>query len=104
MHLRPSGFFGRETDETFISHRIFNPRNQLKPNNLAPFPAWPPHAPVLLWSRVSYVIHTKNRVLLLENESPEGFAEVLSGHLVRFQPTDGVDYGVVEEMVAAWWR
>jgi hypothetical protein len=32
MHIRPSGFFGRETDETFISHHkpknIFGASNQ----------------------------------------------------------------------------
>jgi hypothetical protein len=44
------------------------------------------------------------RIVVLENESPDGFAEVLTGHLERFQPTDGVEFGIVEEMVAAWWR
>jgi len=44
------------------------------------------------------------RIVVLKNESPDGFAEVLTDHLDRFQPADGVEFGVVEEMVAAWWR
>jgi hypothetical protein len=44
------------------------------------------------------------RIIVLKDESPEGFAEVLADHLQRFQPTDGVEFGVIEEMVAAWWR
>jgi len=44
------------------------------------------------------------RIVVLKNESPDGFAEVLADHLERFQPVDGVEFGVVEEMVAAWWR
>ena len=44
------------------------------------------------------------RIVVLENESPDGFAEVLTDHLERFQPADGVEFGIVEEMVAAWWR
>jgi hypothetical protein len=44
------------------------------------------------------------RIVLLKDESPEGFAEVMSDHLERFQPADGVEIGVIEEMVAAWWR
>jgi hypothetical protein len=44
------------------------------------------------------------RIVVLENESPDGFAEVLTDHLERFQPADGVEFGITEEMVAAWWR
>ena len=44
------------------------------------------------------------RIVVLENESPDGFAEVLTDHLERFQPADGVGFGITEEMVAAWWR
>src|ERR1035437_9545874 len=44
------------------------------------------------------------RIVVLKNESPDGFAEVLTDHLERFQPADGVEFGIVEEMVAAWWR
>ena len=28
----------------------------------------------------------------------------MADHLERFQPADGVEFGVIEEMVAAWWR
>jgi hypothetical protein len=44
------------------------------------------------------------RVVVLENESPDAFAGVVSEHLARFQPADGIEYGLVEEMAAAWWR
>ena len=44
------------------------------------------------------------RIVLLKDEDPEGFEEVMTDHLARFQPTDGVEFGLVEEMVAAWWR
>jgi hypothetical protein len=44
------------------------------------------------------------RIVLLKDEDPEGFEEVMSDHLARFQPTDGIEFGLVEEMVAAWWR
>jgi hypothetical protein len=44
------------------------------------------------------------RIVLLENESPDGFAEVMTDHLERFQPADSVELGMVEEMAAAWWR
>ena len=42
--------------------------------------------------------------LVLHDESTEGFEAVLQGHLDRLQPTDGVEFGMVEEMVAAQWR
>jgi hypothetical protein len=44
------------------------------------------------------------RIVVLKNESPEGFAEVLADHLARFRPADGVETGIIEEMVAASWR
>ena len=44
------------------------------------------------------------RCILLENESPEGFEAVLAQHLERLQPADGVEFGLVEEMVASFWR
>jgi hypothetical protein len=44
------------------------------------------------------------RCVVLQNESPEAFESVLNEHLERFQPADGVEFGIVEEMVAAWWR
>src|ERR1039458_7012521 len=42
--------------------------------------------------------------LVLETESPEGFAAVLSDHIDRLRPADGFELGIVEEMVAAHWR
>jgi hypothetical protein len=44
------------------------------------------------------------RCVVVEGESHEGFEETLNEHLDRFQPADGVEFGIVEEMVAAWWR
>ena len=44
------------------------------------------------------------RCVVVEGESHEGFEETLTEHLERFQPADGVELGIVEEMVAAWWR
>ena len=40
----------------------------------------------------------------MRDESPEGFEAVLSDHLDRLQPADGVVFGMVEEMVASHWR
>jgi hypothetical protein len=42
------------------------------------------------------------RCVVVEGESTEGFEETLTEHLDRFQPADGVEFGIVEEMVAAW--
>src|ERR1035441_4749488 len=44
------------------------------------------------------------RCVVVEGESTEGFEETLTEHLDRFEPADGVEFGIVEEMVAAWWR
>jgi hypothetical protein len=44
------------------------------------------------------------RCIVVEGESREGFQAVLTQHLERFQPADGVELGIVEEMVAASWR
>ena len=41
------------------------------------------------------------RCVVVEGESHEGFEETLTEHLERFQPADGVELGIVEEMVAA---
>src|ERR1039457_2539506 len=43
-------------------------------------------------------------IVLLKNESSDGFAEVMTDHLARFQPADSVEFGFIEEMVATWWR
>ena len=44
------------------------------------------------------------RSLVLENESPEGFAAVMADHIARLNPVDGVEYAMIEEMVASHWR
>src|SRR5579884_3913545 len=42
--------------------------------------------------------------VVLPGESVEGFAELLSQHVERFDPADGVEFGMIEEMAAAYWR
>jgi len=44
------------------------------------------------------------KIVVLKNESKPGFAETMAEHLERFQPADAVEYGIVEEMVAAHWQ
>jgi hypothetical protein len=44
------------------------------------------------------------RQVVMGDESPEGFQAVLDDHLGRLQPADGVEFGMVEEMVASHWR
>jgi hypothetical protein len=44
------------------------------------------------------------RCLVLDDESPEAFQSVLAHHIERIQPVDSLELGLVEEMVAAWWR
>jgi hypothetical protein len=44
------------------------------------------------------------RTIVMRDESPEGFEAVLNDHVDRLQPADGVELGLVEEMVAAQWR
>jgi hypothetical protein len=40
----------------------------------------------------------------LENESNECFDDLVTQHIQRFAPADGVEYAMIEEMVAANWR
>ena len=42
--------------------------------------------------------------LMLQDESRAAFDALLAQHLDRLQPADGVEYGFIEEMVAAYWR
>jgi hypothetical protein len=42
--------------------------------------------------------------IVMSDESPEGFAAVVAEHIARIQPADGVELGMVEEMVASHWR
>jgi hypothetical protein len=44
------------------------------------------------------------RCLVLEDESSEAFQALLAQHIERLQPVDGLELGMIEEMVAAWWR
>jgi hypothetical protein len=44
------------------------------------------------------------RHIVMREESPEGFEAVMNDHLTRLQPADGVELGMVEEMVASYWR
>lgn len=42
--------------------------------------------------------------VVLENESREGFDELVAQYVERLAPADGVEAGMVEEMAAAYWR
>jgi hypothetical protein len=44
------------------------------------------------------------RCVVLENESEEAFRTVLEEHLACFDVREGVPFGMVEEMVSAYWR
>jgi hypothetical protein len=40
----------------------------------------------------------------LENESNEGFDDLVTQHIQRFAPADGGEFALTEEMAAANWR
>jgi hypothetical protein len=42
--------------------------------------------------------------LLLVGENLANFEIVVQQHVDRFQPADGVEFGVIEELVACYWR
>jgi hypothetical protein len=42
--------------------------------------------------------------VVLQNESREGFDEMSEDFIARFQPADGVELALVEEMLSAFWR
>jgi hypothetical protein len=44
------------------------------------------------------------KCLVLQNESNECFDDLVTQHIQRFAPADGVEYAMIEEMVAANWR
>jgi len=44
------------------------------------------------------------RQIVMRDEKPEGFHTILNEHLCRLQPADGVEFALVEEMVASHWR
>ena len=44
------------------------------------------------------------RCIVMENESRTAFEALLAQHLERLQPADGLEFGFIEEMAAAYWR
>jgi hypothetical protein len=44
------------------------------------------------------------KCVVLENESGPCFDDLVAQHTERFAPVDGVEFGMIEEMVAAYWR
>lgn len=42
--------------------------------------------------------------VLLKTEPPENFQDLVDQHVERFQPADGVEQCMIEEMAAACWR
>jgi hypothetical protein len=44
------------------------------------------------------------KCVVLENESGPCFDDVVTQHIRRFDPADGVEFGMIEEMAAAYWR
>jgi len=42
--------------------------------------------------------------VVLPGESREGFDTLLAEHLERLGPLDGVEFGMIEEMAASYWR
>jgi hypothetical protein len=42
--------------------------------------------------------------IVMQDESPEGFEAAMNNHLARLQPADGMEFLMVEEMVASHWR
>jgi hypothetical protein len=44
------------------------------------------------------------KAVLLRNENAEAFQALLDAYIDRFSPADEVELGLVEEMVASYWR
>ena len=44
------------------------------------------------------------KCIVLENESRKGFDSLLAEFVARFAPADGVDLGLIEDMLSAFWR
>jgi hypothetical protein len=42
--------------------------------------------------------------VVLQNESGRCFDGLVTQHTERFAPVDGVEFGMIEEMAAAYWR
>ena len=45
-----------------------------------------------------------SKTLVLANECPDKFNQLLQSYIEKFQPQDGVEMNLVDEMVAARWR
>ena len=44
------------------------------------------------------------KCVVLPDESPESFDELLQFHLDRFAPMDDIEFGLIEEMASSYWR
>src|SRR5580700_5988678 len=44
------------------------------------------------------------KCIVLDHESRENFLTLLQQHVDRFQPADEVEFNMIEEMCAAYWR
>jgi hypothetical protein len=44
------------------------------------------------------------KCIVLKNEARENFDSLVQQHVARFQPADGVEVGMIEDMCAACWR
>jgi hypothetical protein len=44
------------------------------------------------------------RCLVMDDESRDNFLILLQQHIDRFRPSDEVEFGMIEEMCAAYWR
>ena len=42
--------------------------------------------------------------MILGNESGPCFDDLVAQHTERFAPVDGVEFGLIKEMAAAYWR
>src|SRR5688572_11929983 len=43
-------------------------------------------------------------IVLLTNENPDEFRQLIDDFIVRFQPVDGVELDLVYKLIAASWR
>src|SRR5262245_7536975 len=42
--------------------------------------------------------------VVLDSDNEENFHILLNQHVEKFQPADGVEFGMIEEMVSCYWR
>ena len=58
-----------------------------------------------MWSSQNATRHgLLAKAVLLPNENEEAFQALLNAYVARFAPADEVELGLVEEMVASYWR